>query len=143
MNKIRHYLLLLVILLYALFAFGCDSLAKQEPSDVTSQSSKQSSSAKSNAPKKTYQFRTKELYQNHYNKHHQQFGSITKEEYLKNANKLIAAYKQSTDVLSKQGKDDDTLFYHVKTNEFLVLSPDGYIRTYFKPTKGIEYYNRQ
>ena len=29
------------------------------------------------------------------------------------------------------------------TNEFVVVSTDGYIRTYFKPDSGLRYYNKQ
>lgn len=33
--------------------------------------------------------------------------------------------------------------YLEATNEFVVVSQDGYIRTYFCPDDGIDYYNRQ
>ena len=29
------------------------------------------------------------------------------------------------------------------TNEFVILSTDGYIRTYFRPSSGIKYFNKQ
>ena len=97
----------------------------------------------SSAPKaKTYTFRNDELYESHYRKHGAEFGNITKEEYLQKANELINS--DSPDVLHKTEKEDgDYLFYNQKTNEFLVLSTDGYIRTYFKPDDGIDYWERQ
>lgn len=90
----------------------------------------------------SYTFRNQELYDSHFEKHGAEFGNITKEEYLQKANELINS--DSPDVLHKTEKEDgDYLFYNQKTNEFLVLSTDGYIRTYFKPDDGIDYWERQ
>ena len=87
----------------------------------------------------TYIFRTQDLYDQHYNKHGQEFGDITKEEYILLANELFT----SEDALRKTEADGDLLFYDVESNTFGVLSEDGYIRTCFKPDDGIEYWNRQ
>lgn len=90
----------------------------------------------------SYTFRNQELYDSHFEKHRAEFGNITKEEYLQKANELINS--DSPDVLHKTEKEDgDYLFYNQKTNEFLVLSTDGYIRTYFKPDDGMNYWERQ
>ncbi len=89
-----------------------------------------------------YSFRTEELWTDHWKKHGEEFGGVTKEEYLRKANELILS--EDPALLTKAEKEDgDTLYYLESTNEFLVLSPDGYIRTYFKPGAGIDYYNRQ
>ena len=40
-------------------------------------------------------------------------------------------------------EDGDHVYYLVSTNEFVVLSKDGYIRTYFKPDQGKKYFDRQ
>ena len=46
--------------------------------------------------------------------------------------------------LHKTEKEDGDFVYYVQaTNEFVILSKDGYIRTYFLPSAGISYYNRQ
>lgn len=37
----------------------------------------------------------------------------------------------------------DTIRYNTKTNEFGMLSKDGIIRTYYKPERGIDYFNEQ
>ena len=42
-----------------------------------------------------------------------------------------------------EAEDGDDVYYLEETNEFVIVSTDGYIRTYFKPSKGIDYYNRQ
>lgn len=89
-----------------------------------------------------YSFRTKELLNSHYQKHGYEFGDISKEEYLQKANALINS--DNPELLIKNEKEDgDKIYYLESSNEFLVLSTDGYIRTYFKPAAGINYYNRQ
>ena len=45
--------------------------------------------------------------------------------------------------LPKEKEDGDDVYYIQDTNEFVVVSTDGYIRTYFNPDDGIDYYNRQ
>ena len=88
-----------------------------------------------------YSFRSEKQYVSHYEKHGHEFGDITIEEYLHMANDLINS--DSDTLHTKISKDGDYLFYDEATNEFLVLSDDGYIRTFFKPNAGIDYYNRQ
>ena len=88
-----------------------------------------------------YSFHTSELYESHFLKHGAEFGNITKEQYLQMANDLINSKSKS--VLTKHEDDSDKLFYDVNKNEFLVLSTDGYIRTFFKPDDGLDYYNKQ
>ncbi len=86
-----------------------------------------------------YNFRTEELYELHYQKHGDEFGNISKETYLEMANDLIRLQS----ALIKYEEDGDRLYYGEEANEFLVLSSDGYIRTFFRPDDGIDYYNRQ
>jgi pyocin large subunit-like protein len=46
--------------------------------------------------------------------------------------------------LSKTEKEDGDYVYYVEaTNEFVILSLDGYIRTYFYPSAGKAYYDRK
>lgn len=88
----------------------------------------------------SYEFRNAEYLQEHYDKHGAEFGYTSPEEYLEGANKVICA----EDVLYKtEAEDGDGVYYLERTNEFVIISTDGYIRTYFKPEDGIEYYNRQ
>ncbi|HAE53077.1 MAG TPA: hypothetical protein DCG30_07480, partial [Ruminococcus sp.] len=62
------------------------------------------------------------------------------EEYEKGASDVI----NNTSALYKtEAEDGDGIYYIESTNEFVVLSTDGYIRTYFRPDKGIDYFNRQ
>ena len=67
-------------------------------------------------------------------------GFASAEEYLAAANAVVV----NPDALHKKEKEDnDDIYYVEATNEFVVVSSDGYIRTYFNPSAGIDYYNRQ
>lgn len=89
-----------------------------------------------------YYFASQHLLDTHFDKHKHEFDGLyaTAEEYEEGANKVI----NSPDALYKTEKDDgDHIYYIEKTNEFVVVSTNGSIRTYFKPTDGIRYFNRQ
>lgn len=87
-----------------------------------------------------YKFRNKSLLNEHFDKHGQEFPYKTAEEYLEGANRVLA----SEGLLHKKEKEDnDDVYYLEETNEFIIVSGDGYIRTYFKPRRGIDYYNSQ
>ena len=42
-----------------------------------------------------------------------------------------------------EAEDNDDVYYLESTNEFVIVSTDGYIRTYFKPDKGKAYFDQQ
>jgi pyocin large subunit-like protein len=87
-----------------------------------------------------YAFRSKKLLNEHFEKHGKEMGFESAEAYAESANLVI----HHPDVLHKIEKDDgDTCFYLEDTNEFVVLSTDGYIRTYFWPDSGKKYYDKQ
>jgi len=87
-----------------------------------------------------YSFRNDGLLESHYEKHGEDMGFASPEEYEAAANKVI----DDEDVLHKiEAEDGDDVYYLEETNEFVVVSTDGYIRTYFYPNDGIEYFNRQ
>lgn len=88
-----------------------------------------------------YSFRNKSTYDSHYEKHGDEFGSITQEQYLQLANELI--FSDADTVLTKYADDGDFMYFDTATGYFLVLSPDDYIRTFFVPDDGIDYWNRQ
>ncbi len=89
---------------------------------------------------KEYEFRKEEYLEDHFKKHGAEFEYKTAEEYEAGANRVI----NTEGVLHKIEKEDgDDVYYLEETNEFVIVSTDGYIRTYFKPTDGIDYYNRQ
>lgn len=85
-------------------------------------------------------FRREEQLEDHYEKHGIEMGYTSKEDYLAGANAVIA----NPNALHKlEGEDGDDVYYLEETNEFVIVSTDGYIRTYFWPQDGIAYYNRQ
>ncbi len=87
-----------------------------------------------------YTFRTEELLSEQFESHGADFGYQNASEYLRGANRVI----QSKSVLhKKEAEDQDDVYYLEETNEFVVVSTDGYVRTYFKPDRGIEYYEEQ
>ena len=58
--------------------------------------------------------------------------------------KAAAAVVSDSRALYKLEKEDgDDVYYLKDTNEFVIVSTDGYIRTYFYPRDGIEYFERQ
>jgi pyocin large subunit-like protein len=90
------------------------------------------------------QFRNKDRFEEHYQKHvinQAEFGDITKEEYLALAQELVDT--PGSQVLTKNNDDGDTLFYDPDTNSFAVVSGDGYLRTFFKPSAGQKYFDKQ
>ena len=112
-----------------------ESLEETETVTVTESSSQEKEYV-------SYTFRTQKQFDGHYEKHGKEFGDITQEEYLKKANDLIN--NDSDTILHKtEAEDGDYIFYDTVNNEILFLSTDGYIRTYFKPNRGIDYYNDQ
>lgn len=87
-----------------------------------------------------YTFRSEKLLNEHFDKHNEDFGYADVQEYVDGANRVI----NDTNSLHKlEAEDGDDVYYLEETNEFVIVSTDGYIRTYFKPSKGIDYYNRQ
>lgn len=87
-----------------------------------------------------YKFRSKNLLNQHYEKHGKDMGFSSAEEYEKAASKVV----NNPNALHKtEAEDGDDIYYIEATNEFVVVSTDGYIRTYFLPDRGIDYYNKQ
>ena len=87
-----------------------------------------------------YYFRNNNLLSQHYDKHGIDMGFSSKEEYEKAASDVV----NNKNALHKiEEEDGDDVYYVEDTNEFVVVSTDGYIRTYFNPDAGIDYFNRQ
>jgi len=91
-----------------------------------------------------YHFRSKKLLNQHFEKHGEEFaddfGYNSAAEYEKGASDVI---NNSSALHKTEAEDGDGVYYIEDTNEFVILSTDGYIRTYFRPNGGIDYYNRQ
>ena len=87
-----------------------------------------------------YTFRNNNRRDEHYEKHGKYMGFDDAEEYEEAASDVV----NNPESLHKTEKEDgDDVYYLKDSNEFVIVSPDGYIRTYFNPDDGIAYYNRQ
>lgn len=134
--------ILLALLIMALAAFaGCGQNDEKATADDTEQTvTIESSETESSTVEISYTFRYDDYLQEHYEKHGREMGFGSPEEYLEAANAVIS----NPEALTKTEEEDGDMVYYVeKTNEFVVLSTDGYIRTYFNPSGGIDYFYRQ
>ena len=87
-----------------------------------------------------YHFRSENLLESHYEKHGKDMGFVSSEEYEMDASDVV----NNPESLHKTEKEDgDDVYYKEDTNEFVVVSTDGYIRTYFNPDSGKKYFDRQ
>ncbi|MBR3601153.1 MAG: hypothetical protein IKL49_02375 [Lachnospiraceae bacterium] len=88
----------------------------------------------------TYCFRNKKLLNDHYEKHGKEMGFDSAESYETAANEII----NNPDSLHRiEEEDGDDVYYLEETNGFVIVSIDGYIRTFFYPEDGLAYFNRQ
>lgn len=87
-----------------------------------------------------YHFRNRDLLESHYEKHGKEMGFSSSKEYEMSASDVV----NNPESLHKTEKEDgDDVYYKENTNEFVVVSTDGYIRTYFNPDSGKTYFDRQ
>ncbi len=87
-----------------------------------------------------YHFKNKSRLNDHYEKHGKEMGFDSAKEYEQAASDVV----NNPDALHKMEKEDgDDVYYVEATNEFVVVSKQGFLRTYFLPDKGIDYFNRQ
>ena len=129
--------------------------AKTTTAKVTTTKTKKTTTAKTTTTKVSttqpataayvnYTFRSNKYLTEHFEKHGSEFDGDfnyrTAKEYEKGASDVI----NNPDALFKyEAEDGDGVYYLEATNEFVILSKDGYIRTYFRPSKGKSYFDRQ
>jgi pyocin large subunit-like protein len=78
----------------------------------------------------------------HYEKHGAEFGRITKQDYLRQA-QLLRDAEAGGPVLQTVRADGVTTRYDRQTGAFIAFNRNGTIRTFFKPHDGERYYRRQ
>lgn len=87
-----------------------------------------------------YYFRKQKLLDDHYEKHGIEMGFDSAEEYEEAACQVV----NNPSALHKTEQEDgDDVYYLEETNEFVIVSTDGYLRTYFQPNAGKKYFDRQ
>ena len=78
----------------------------------------------------------------HYEKHGHEFGRITKQDYLRQA-QLLRDTKAGGPVLEAVRADGVVTRFDRQTGAFIAFNPNGVIRTFFKPNDGERYWRRQ
>lgn len=124
---------------------GCGTASDTDKQQTFTQDTVQSAESIDNTDKasntnKTYTFRNQKLLNSHYEKHGKDMGFSSAKEYEKAASAVVTNPKA---LHKTEAEDGDDVYYVESTNEFVIVSTDGYIRTYFNPDAGIAYYNRQ
>lgn len=117
---------------------------KQAQSSTAAPTTQETTAAASAEAYVEYHFRNDKLLNQHFEKHGAEFkddfGYKTAKEYEKGASDVI----NDPDALFKhESKDGDGVYYLEDSNEFVILSTDGYIRTYFRPNGGRKYFDKQ
>lgn len=87
-----------------------------------------------------YHFKNEELLAEHYEKHGIDMGFTSANEYETAASKVI---NNSKALHKLEAEDGDDVYYLEDTNEFVIVSTRGYIRTYFCPDSGRKYFDKQ
>ena len=87
-----------------------------------------------------YTFASKKLLDEHYQKHGIEMGFASAADYEKAASDVV---NNPNALTKKEAEDNDDVYYVEATNEFVVVSTRGFIRTYFKPNNGKKYYDKQ
>ena len=87
-----------------------------------------------------YFFRNAKLLEEHYQKHGIEMGFASAEEYQAAASAVVL---NENSLHKLEAEDGDDVYYLEATNDFVIVSTDGYIRTYFRPDSGINYFNKQ
>ena len=134
-NRFFRYGLIAVIVLVALFAFF-------EAGQYYVSSSGEPAY---NEPLPEHQviafhFRNEKLLNEHYEKHGAEMGFASAADYEAAASAVIT---NPSALYKIEREDGDGVYYVEATNEFVVLSTDGYIRTYFCPDSGKKYFDKQ
>ena len=123
----------------ALYSLLMDNQSKVE-TQADKKQDKETQDADENKEEVSYKFRNANLLQEHFEKHGKEMGFSSAKDYEKAASKVVTDKK----ALHKlEAEDGDDVYYLESTNEFVIVSKDGYLRTYFNPNDGIRYYNRQ
>ncbi len=87
-----------------------------------------------------YRFRNNEYLMQHYEKHGKSMGFASAEEYQAAASEVV---NDERALHKLEAEDGDDVYYIEETNDLVIVSQRGYIRTYFRPSSGKRYYDRQ
>ncbi len=132
-----------LLALAALFGSACRGSNQSVPARKDNQPSGASViSNRATSVRADIGFATRQKFLDHYEKHGAEFGSISKEEYLRQAQELRDR-SVGGDVLEATRADGVITRFDRRAGSFLAFNPDLTIRTYFKPNDGENYFRRQ
>lgn len=132
--------LLALLVLFGVACHGSNQPAPAQTSQPKFDAGKEPSRAA--AVRHNIGFATRQKFLDHYDKHGAEFGSISKEEYLRQAQELRDR-PAGGDVLEAVRADGVVTRFDRRAGAFLAFNPDLTIRTYFKPNDGENYFRRQ
>jgi len=139
----RVKLLLLLSAALALFGGGCRNSNRLAPAQEPGrQASAGKDQAGATGVRTDIGFATRRKFLDHYEKHGAEFGSISREEYLRQA-QVLRDSPAGGDILEVVRADGVITRFDRKTGAFLAFNTDLTIRTYFKPNDGERYFRRQ
>lgn len=117
-----------------------ESTAAYSETAVSTTAQTTTTTAAAEPAKPEYHFRNATLLEEHYEKHGIDMGFSSAAEYEAAASAVVTS-PQALHKLEKE--DNDDVYYIESTNEFVIVSTDGYIRTYFSPENGKSYFDKQ
>lgn len=139
-STLTRLLVLAGILLLAVAGVWSHFSVNTDNSTLSGNANHYTNNTYNNADSNELHFRNDTLLNEHYQKHGVEMGFSSASAYEAAARSVV----ENRDALHKiEAEDGDDVYYLKNTNEFVIVSTDGYIRTYFKPNDGIAYYNRQ
>ncbi|MBO0724774.1 MAG: hypothetical protein J2P52_04160 [Blastocatellia bacterium] len=139
----RVKLLLWLSAALALVSAGCRNSNNHAPAQTPEQpASAGKNQAGARAIRAEIGFATRSKFLEHYEKHGAEFGSISREEYLRQA-QILRDSPAGGDILEAVRADGVITRFDRKTGAFIAFNPDLTIRTYFKPNDGERYFRRQ
>lgn len=141
------FVLLLVTLGWLLGPRWLDVEGPSAPSEARGAVQQGEASERTGAPQRetvanSTGFRSRAALDEHFEKHGREFGSITKDEYLRLAQALRDA-KKGGSVLELVRDDGVISRFDTRSGAFGAYNRDGTIRTFFKPNDGVRYFERQ
>lgn len=87
-------------------------------------------------------FASRQKWLDHFEKHGREFGSLTAEEYLRQA-QMLRDRRAGGEILESVRRDGVVTRFDKQSGAFLAFNHDQIIRTFFKPNDGANYFWRQ
>lgn len=132
-KKLAQYFVIVVfVIAFLYFNYSGSDEYNSAPSNIVAESQENHENE--------YHFKNEENRNKHFEKHGLDMGFKSAEEYEKAASAVV---NNPMSLHKLEAEDGDDVYYLESTNEFVIVSTKGYIRTYFYPERGIDYFNSQ